>query len=328
MPEVSVEKQPVLDLLSETKPGLSTTSDMPVIETKPDVVVKKAAPEGKPEGETQEVSATPDKPESSSADPEAGKPPAKGVQKRLDELTRNWRDEQRAREATQRQLTEALETMKRLAEGKPAVEAKADADDPEPAEPDVKGYTDQERYNTDYRAYLKQMARWEGRQEFKSQQKRQAEETSKRTREEQARKSSETYLSHATKARTKYPDYDDVTGANTNPALVVTHAMADAIVEMGETGPDVAYYLGKNPEESQRIANLSPRAQFLELGAIKATLKSETTKPSVSQAKPPIKPLQSGGSNAATSSDEESMEAYAAKRAKQLADERRPGGRH
>lgn len=327
MPEVTVEKQPVLDLLTESKPGLSTTTDMPIIETKPDVVVKKpaaAAPEGKPEGETKDVSATPDQPESASADPEA--PKAKGVQKRLDELTRNWRDEQRAREATQKQLSEALEMLKRAGDPKP-VETKTDADDPEPAEPDASKYTDQEKYNADYRGYLKGMARWEGRQEFKSQQRKQAEETSKRTREEQVKKSSETYLSHATKARTKYPDYDDVTGANTNPALVVTHAMADAIVEMGENGPDVAYYLGKNPEESQRIANLSPRAQFLELGAIKATLKSEVVKPSVSQAKPPIKPLQSGSGAAASSSDEESMEAYAAKRAKQLAEERRPGRR-
>jgi len=320
MPDVIIEKQGQIDLLPDTKPGLSTTSDMPKVETKPDVEVKKAATE---EVKKEDVSATPDKPESASADPDAGKPPAKGVQKRLDELTRNWREEQRAREATQKQLSDALEMMKKLAEGKPA-EVKADGDDPEPAEPDATKYTDQETYNKDYRAYLKQTARWEGRQEYRALQKKETEAKSKESQESEYRERVKAYESHVAKVRAEVPDYDTIAS---DPTLPISKPMASAIMEAGELGPKLVLHLHNNREEAARIAQLSPTAQFLELGAIKAALTQTPTKPSVSQAKPPIKPLSTGGSTVATSSDEESMEAYAAKRAKQLAEERRPGGR-
>lgn len=319
MPDVAIEKKAVLDLLPDGKPKQSATSDMPVIETKPDVEVKKAATE---EVKKEDVSATPDKPESPSAEPEA--PKAKGVQKRLDELTRNWRDEQRARERSEKLLADAMETMKRLAEGKPAHETKADSDDPEPAEPDVKGYTDQEKYNTDYRGYLREQAKWVARQEFKTLQKQDTEERQKRTREEQGRSMAETYQKHVSKAKEKYPDYEEMAG---DPTLPIARPMADAIVEAGELGPEIVVHLHQNREEAERIYKLSPRGQFLEIGKLAAKLSQGETKVApVSQAPKPIKPLTTG-TGAATSSDEESMEAYAAKRTKQLQEENRRGVR-
>jgi hypothetical protein len=313
MPDVIVDKPVTLDLLEQKKPALHATSDAPVIETKPDVEVKKAAPV---EGKKEDVTATPET-ESASADVEARKP-AKGVQKRLDELTRNWREEQRGRQKSEELLAKALTLLE-----KGPAKAEPSGDDPEPEEPDVSKYTDQAQYNTDYRTYLRNVARWEGRQEFKSLQKRDTEERQKRTREEQGLKLAESYQTHVSKARSKYPDYDDVVG---NDALPISRPMADAIMEAGEQGPELAYHLGQNPDEALRISQLSPRAQFLELGRLAAKLSQAPATTPVSKASPPIKPL-STGVTASRSSEEESMEAYAAKRMKQLQEERRPGRR-
>lgn len=319
MPEVTVEKKVELDLLPDTKPKPSATSDMPVVETKPDA--QKAATD---EVKKEDVSATPDS-ESSSAEPEA--PKAKGVQKRLDELTRNWRDEQRARKRTEELLAESLETMKRLAEGR-APEAKTDSDDPEPTEPDVSKYTDQEKYNTDYRQYLRNLSRWEGRQaykqEHKAQQQRESEARSKQTQEEGYRKMVSNYEVHVAKARAEIPDYDEIAR---DPTLPISKPMANAIMEAGELGPKMVVHLHQHRDEALRISQLSETGQLLELGKLAVKLSPTSAATSVSTAKPPIKPLSTGVASAPASGDEESMEAYAAKRQKQLAEERRPGGR-
>lgn len=314
MPNVTVEKSITLDLLPDTKPGTSATSDMPVIETHPDSV-----PKPQPEkAEHKDVTATPT--ESPSAEPEAKKP--QGVQKRLDELTRNWREEQRSRQASEELLKKALGLLE---QSKAPAKAEVSTDDPEPAEPDETKYTDQKAYNADFRKYLVEQARWAGRQEFKQLQKRDSDERSKRSQEENRKKLALAYQANVVKAREKYTDYDEVVG---DESLPITAPMADAIAEAGELGPEIAYHLGTNREEALRISQLSPRGQFLELGklAFKLGNPAKPPVPPVSQAPKPITPIKSGAT-AATSSDEESMEAYAARRAKQLQEERRPGRR-
>lgn len=74
-------------------------------------------------------------------------------------------------------------------------------------------------------------------------------------------------------------DYHQVVG---NPNLQITPMMADAI-RVSETGPQVAYYLGKNPAEASRIARLTPLEQATAIGAISARValpeKRATTAP-------------------------------------------------
>src|SRR6185369_14001186 len=107
-PVLPVVKVDVLDLSAST-PALSSTTDIPIIEKKPDsqsafdgekpgVKDDKAAPE---EGKTPEESALPEDDETpteeDSGGPDKAKKPAKGVQKALDRLTKE-REEQRKRE--------------------------------------------------------------------------------------------------------------------------------------------------------------------------------------------------------------------------------------
>ena len=98
---MEIVKQDILDLHT---PALSATSDMPVIETNPDASPKEEAKpeptapvEAAPAAEKSEESATPEQPDDPSAEPEPKK--AKGVQKRIDELTRQREDERRRAEA-------------------------------------------------------------------------------------------------------------------------------------------------------------------------------------------------------------------------------------
>lgn len=104
------------------------------------------------------------------------------------------------------------------------------------------------------------------------------------------------YRTQAEMARDKYEDFDQVVN---NPNLPITEHMAQAIAE-SDQGADVAYHLGKNPQEAQRIAGLSPLAAARELGRIEAALTAPTPKKVTTAPKPPPSVGQrSGGSQKA-----------------------------
>src|SRR6059036_2395943 len=112
MPDLKIDKPITLDLLDVKSPALSSTSDMPVIETKPDASPAAAPkPEDKaPEAKTPGGSATP--PGEPPASDEPAPKPAKGVQKRLDELTRQREVAEARARAAEENLRLALEASR------------------------------------------------------------------------------------------------------------------------------------------------------------------------------------------------------------------------
>jgi len=100
-----------------------------------------------------------------------------------------------------------------------------------------------------------------------------------------------TFAEREEAARDKYEDFDDVVYTDD---LTITPAMAQ-VIKTSEVGPDVAYYLGKNPKEAERIARLDPLAQARELGKIEVKV-SDTPAPvkKVSSAPDPITPVRRG----------------------------------
>ena len=327
MPDVRVDNGITLDLLDAPKPGTSVTSDMPLVETHPDAVAKPKPDAAAPKEAEPEKSATSEEPGETPASDAPKK--AQGVQKRLDELTRQREDEKRARLQSEAQLERTLKLLEKAMEGKPAQAAATDDGDAEPAEPDVAKYTDQDAYNRDYRQFLRETAKWEGRRTAKQTLKEERDAAQRRAQEDGHRRVSETYQARVAKAREKYQDYDAKVYSESVP---FTRPMTDAIVE-SEHGPDVAYFLADNPAEFDRISKLSPRGQVMELGYLTAQFrqqaKAEPAKPPVSQAPKPIRPLGGGSGSPAPGSPqggEESMDAYAARRSKELSKERLPGG--
>ena len=96
------------------------------------------------------------------------------------------------------------------------------------------------------------------------------------------------YHDREEQARERYDDYEQVV---LNPRLPITNVMADTI-RASDVGPDVAYYLGTNIKEAERIARLPPIIQAKEIGKIEAKLAADPA-PSkkASSAPDPIKPV-------------------------------------
>jgi hypothetical protein len=327
---MEIIEKPTLDLLADTSPALSTTNDIPVVETKPDSQPdQKPAPEAKAEekkeaappkeGEKPAESATAEQPEE---DPAAnteveGKPKAKGVQKRIDELVRQ-REEEKAEKLRLLAMLEQRE--------KPKQEPKEQSED-EPQRPSREAFADSTAFENALADYADKKADWSARRAVQSALAEEAQKVEQRQFEEARKASQEAYQARVTKATEKYADYNEVA---LSPNVTVTQAMAQAILHT-EHGPDIQYFLGKNPEEAKRISSLNPAAQLVEMGLIAARLSAPAEKPQpkppVSSAPKPPKPLEAKSEQAAKTPDEESMDEYAARRQREMAAERRPGAR-
>ena len=109
------------------------------------------------------------------------------------------------------------------------------------------------------------------------------------TRQQQARHSEivSAYQDREEDARDKYEDFEQVAY---NPNLPITTVMAQTI-QASEIGPEVAYYLGANPKEADRISRLEPMIQAKEIGRIEAKLVTDPPVKKSTSAPSPISPV-------------------------------------
>ena len=132
----------------------------------------------------------------------------------------------------------------------------------------------------------------------------------------------EAYHDKEEEARAKYDDFEQVAY---NPNLRITTVMAQTI-QASDAGPDVAYYLGANPKEAERISRLQPILQAKEIGKLEAKLAAEPPVKKTSSAPAPFQPVtaRSAGSPAYDTTDPRSVktmttsEWIAADRARQM----------
>lgn len=190
---------------------------------------------------------------------------AKGVGKRIDELTRNWREAERREQAL-------LEILRQRAE-------------PAKAQPDVKASTPKTLADFDYdegrfAAHLSEQAT------SKAIEAARRELVQERERE-QAERRRASFQTRETDFAKTVDDYFETTRDQRVP---ISEPMAEAIAD-SDDGPALAYHLAKNIEVAARIAQLSPLAAARELGRIEAKLATEREKakekPRVSTAPPP-----------------------------------------
>jgi hypothetical protein len=106
-------------------------------------------------------------------------------------------------------------------------------------------------------------------------------------------------------ARDKYEDFEQVAY---NPKLPITDVMAQTI-QASDNGPDIAYYLGTNPKEADRISRLVPLLQAKEIGRLEAKVASEPVTKRTSSAPAPISPVTpiNGGSSSVDTTDARSI---------------------
>lgn len=128
-----------------------------------------------------------------------------------------------------------------------------------------------------------------------------------RSKAEQTERLREQYDERVEKARERYADFVAVVE---NPLLTINEAMAEFIMD-SEHGPDVGYYLGKNPDKAAQIAQLSPVRAARELSRIEAEIASKP-KASPSKAPDPITPVGVRGRAASSPlpSDDDDIETW------------------
>ena len=97
----------------------------------------------------------------------------------------------------------------------------------------------------------------------------------------------ESYHEKEEQAREKYDDFEQVAY---NPSLKISTVMAQTI-QASEIGPDIAYFLGSNPKEADRISRLSPFLQAKEIGKIEAKVAASPPTRKPSSAPAPIQPV-------------------------------------
>ncbi len=211
------------------------------------------------------------------------KPVPRGVQKRLDELTRQARDYQRLAE-------KAIEAISRGASPQEMTQAPS-------------GPPSRDQFAS-YEEYLEAKAEYQVRQEVSRHVKQLTQQQQQAQAQAEAQRAQAEFEKRAAKAAEKYDDFQEVVS---DPDLPITPVMADLIRD-SELGPEVAYYLGKNPAEAERISRLSEAAQARAIGKLEATLEATKAKPSA--APKPIAPVGGSKSSAPNDPSRMNMEQY------------------
>jgi hypothetical protein len=140
-----------------------------------------------------------------------------------------------------------------------------------------------------------------------------------RERQNTVEKQREAFEERAEKVHERYPDFQAVVS---NPALPINEGMADFISD-SEHGPDVAYFLGKNPGKAYEISQLSPMKAARELVRIEAEIAAKP-KATPSKAPEPISPVGTRGKSSTSSlpSDADDTETWMRKERERIAKRR------
>ena len=180
---------------------------------------------------------------------ETQKPKAKGgFQKRIDRLTKSLREEQSKRE----------ELEKRLAE-KPAAAASKE-ETPKPDErPKLADF------NGDADKWFDARVEWDKKQ------------AAKQAEEEERREVFDTYEVRKAEAAERHEDWEEIKAELEAGNYPISFPATNAIIE-SEIGPEIAYYLAKNPEELERINDITSALSVArEIGKIEAKLSAQTS---------------------------------------------------
>lgn len=200
---------------------------------------------------------------------------SRGVQKRMDELTRDKYAERQAREALEKQNAELLAMLKGGAKQSQAVDA------------DAQPTPDQ---FTDYQEYIRADARWIARQEAKAlveQTRKTMNEEQQRTAQEQSeRQMAASFAQRQREIAKAIPDYEQ-TMADGAHEINVPNGVFDMIRRMpGTDGHLVAYHMVKTPALADQFFSNPPELHGVLLGQLLATVKGAAK---VSNAPPPGK---------------------------------------
>jgi len=225
-----------------------------------------------------------------------GEPEQNGVQKRIDQLTREKYELKGHLDATQRRLAEIeSRSIQAPAQTPPEPEQRLE----KPARPTL------EQFDGDYEAHADALATFTEQMIAFNDQTRREEAAAERTRYEQEANENrrratlaESWNEKLQRGVQAHTDFDVVAR---NPDLPVSPVMGEAI-QSSDNGEEVLYHLGKNPEQAMRIAGMSEAQQIIEIGRLSGRLEGQSAAPAqggnkVSAAPTPTTPTRGTGSS-------------------------------
>lgn len=254
-----------------------------------------AATDAVPQGAT-EVSSTQTSGDAS-APPAETKGPAKGVQKRIDELTANWRTTERDRDHWRELALQKAQApvAPSAPQGKPTLE----------------------QFEFDQERYIDALADWKLSEATKAAEAKRKEDEGKSA----AAKRRAAFDERAAKYAADKADYQALIS---DPTLPVSQAMAEAILDADEDGPALLYHLAQNRDEAARIFNLPERQAALALGRIVAKLSAAPSveAPQIPTAPKPVPVVKPSAPVERGLSDELPVKEWLARRNKEAAKKR------
>ena len=137
------------------------------------------------------------------------------------------------------------------------------------------------------------------------------EQASKARAEAEQAKRAESVRASLAKGLEKYEDFEEVALSH----FPVTEVMGETMLDLGDAGNDVLYFLGQNHAEAARIANLSTRQQVLAIEKIASDLKAP---PKPTTAPAPIQPNAGSGGTTYTVDNAPDYKTWLAARNRQL----------
>jgi hypothetical protein len=223
------------------------------------------SPEAAPEQAETPVATEPTEAESAEPSEEPKKVLPRGVQKKINKLTRrNYEllDQNN-------QLLSRLEAIEQKLEGKKPEEPKSQPA-PKPKQDDF----------ASYEAFVEAMVDWKADEKIAARLAAERERESTQSLEAERREIFDAYNSRVKEARAKYDDFDEVLSQNFSimPGQEKTFESVTLTIYELENGPDVAYYLAQHPAERKELLSLSPNRAAAQLGRISdklATSKEE-----------------------------------------------------
>ena len=215
--------------------------------------VEKAEPATAPESGDAE------KPEVKEESPEEKpKKPSGGFQRRIDELTRNWREAERRND-------ELLSILK------------GNRAEPEQKTPDRSptleefGY-DETKYQAALTDYVRNLTKAEAKAIFEQERQAVAQESRVKS-----------FKQREAEFASEYEDYADKVY---DPSLPLSATVVEMIAE-SDIGPRVAYHLAENPDIARTLYSLSPTQAAREFGKLEVKLSRGSARKPISTAPPP-----------------------------------------
>lgn len=188
-------------------------------------------------------------------DDEHKKQPPRGVQKRLDEITKEKYEWKREADYWREMATQRQQDGK--VDGK-ASEVTSEITNTKPKSDNYDDYND----------YLEALTDWKVDQRIAKEHEESKKVEVEREIQSQQAQVDKVFQESLKTAQSKHPDWVDTIKASP----ILFHPAAIGAMKESLDGAEVMYFLAKNPVEAERISQLSPMSQVREIGKIEVRL--------------------------------------------------------